>query len=326
MTSIPRARSWASISRRISGEDIRRSLIQFRGAAPARHRFTVIGFPWDFGSSLGRPGSRYGPDEIRRSAAWNLNRVREGRVWDVEGGALVDLNAADISDAGDVEIAAHDTELTFGRCQAMVTAALEAGRFPIVLGGDHAISLPPIRALAAASSRIGIVQLDAHLDLVDFSPRQGSLSQSNQIRRALELPQMRSARLIQVGLRGLNYPEYFDFCRRQGITQLTASQALEAGAAVVADRCLEVAGAEGAAIYLTLDIDALDPASAPGAGAHEHGGLTPAFVSVLLRRLAPHVAAFDIAEVNPLFDFQGMTSNLASKLMWDLILARVAAT
>lgn len=300
-------------------------MIQYRGGAPARHRFTVIGFPWDFGSSLGRPGSRYGPEEIRRSAAWNLNRIREGRVWDVEAGAVVDLTATEISDAGDVEIAAHDTELTFGRCQAMVAAALAAGSFPIVLGGDHAISLPPIRALAATTERIGIVQLDAHLDLVDFSPRQGSLSQSNQIRRALELPQMSPARLIQVGLRGLNHPEYFEFCREQGIAQLTAAQALEAGAAAVAARCLEVAGAEGAAIYVTLDIDALDPASAPGAGAHEHGGLTPVFVSLLLRRLAPHAAAFDIAEVNPMFDLHGMTSNLASKLMWDLVLARVAA-
>ncbi|MEP7105516.1 MAG: arginase family protein, partial [Chloroflexota bacterium] len=66
--------------------------------------------------------------------------------------------------------------------------------------------------------------------------------------------------------------------------------------------------------------------SAPGAGAHEHGGLTGAFVSLLLRRLAPRVAAFDIAEVNPLFDFHGMTANLASKLMWDVILSRVTAS
>jgi len=300
-------------------------LIQFRGAAPARHRFSVIGFPWDFGSSLGRPGARYGPEEIRKSAAWNLNRIREGRVWDVEGGQVVDLNAVEIADQGDVEIAAHDTELTFQRAQAMVTEALAGDRFPIVLGGDHAISLPPIRALAAARQRIGIVQLDAHLDLVDFSPRQGSLSQSNQIRRALELPQMSAARLIQVGLRGLNYPEYADFCRQQGITQLTAGEALDQGAEAVAARCLEVAGADGAAIYLTLDIDALDPSSAPGAGAHEHGGLTPRFVSALIRRLAPAVSAFDIAEVNPMFDLHGMTSNLASKLMWDLILARVSA-
>jgi len=243
----------------------------------------------------------------------------------VEGGQVVDLNAVEIADQGDVDIAAHDTEHTFKRAQAMVAAALEGDRFPIVLGGDHAISLPPIRALAAARPRIGIVQLDAHLDLVDFSPRQGSLSQSSQIRRALELPQMNPTRLVQVGLRGLNYPEYAAFCREQGITQLTAGEALDQGAEAVANRCLEVAGADGAAIYFTLDIDALDPSSAPGAGAHEHGGLTPRFVSALIRRLAPAVSAFDIAEVNPMFDLHGMTSNLASKLMWDLILARVAA-
>jgi len=275
------------------------------------------------GASLGRPGARHGPEEIRRSARWNLNRIREDRVWDVEGGRVVDLSGVEIADLGDAEIAAHDTEATFARVEAMVAGAVADGRFPIVLGGDHSISLPPIRALAAARERIGIVQLDAHLDLVDFDPRQGSFSQSSQIRRALELPQMSPRRLIQVGLRGLNYPEMAAFCRQQGITQLTAAEALDGGAEAVAARCLEVAGADGAAVYLTLDIDALDPASAPGAGAHEHGGLTPRFVSELLRRLAPDVDAFDIAEVNPLFDVQGLTSNLASKLLWDLMLARV---
>jgi len=298
-------------------------LIEFRGGAPTRHRFAIIGFPWDFGASLGRPGARHGPEEIRRSAAWNLNRIRQDRVWDVEGGRIVDLSAVEISDRGDVPISAHDTEATFGRVQAQVAEALAEQQLPIVLGGDHSISLPPISALAAVRERVGIVQLDAHLDLVDFDPRQGSFSQSSQIRRALELPQMDARRLIQVGLRGLNYPEMHDFCRAQGITQLTAAEALDAGAEAVAERCLTVAGADGAAIYLTLDIDALDPASAPGAGAHEHGGLTPRFVSALIRRLAPTVEAFDIAEVNPLFDVHGMTANLASKLIWDLILARV---
>lgn len=299
-------------------------MLAFTGSATAQHKFAVIGFPWDFGASLGRPGARYAPAEIRRAAVWHLNRIRNQQVWDLEGDAVVDLSPVVIEDRGDVPIAAHDRALTFQRAEAAAREALEGGFVPIVLGGDHSISLPPIAALASVSERIGIIQIDAHLDLVDDSPVQGRYSQSSQIRRALELEGASPRRLVQIGLRGLNYPEYAAYCEQQGITQITAPAALEAGVEQVADRALEVAGADGAAIYLTLDIDALDPSVAPGAGHLEPGGLPVAFVSRLLRRLAPRVAAFDIAEVNPLFDVQGMTSNLAAKLLFDFILGRIA--
>lgn len=299
-------------------------MLAFTGSRDAQYKFAVIGFPWDFGASLGRPGARYAPAEIRRAAGWNLNRIRDERVWDIEGGVVVDLSRVVIEDRGDVPIAAHDRALTFQRAEAAVRQALKDGFVPIVLGGDHSISLPPIAALASVSERIGIIQIDAHLDLVDDSPVQGRYSQSSQIRRALELEGASPRRLVQIGLRGLNYPEYATFCKEQGITQITTPAALEMGPDEVADRALEIAGAEGADVYLTLDIDALDPSVAPGAGHLEPGGLPVAFVSRLLRRLAPQVAAFDIAEVNPAFDVQGMTSNLAAKLLFDFVLGRIS--
>ncbi len=289
-----------------------------------RAAFRLIGFPWDQGAFLGRPGARYGPEAIRKALRWNLNRIRDGRVWDLEGGRVVDLTAVRLVDGGDVPMAYHDREATFARVEASVHECLERGEVPIVLGGDHSISLPPITALArAAGGPIGVLQLDAHLDLVDDSPVQGRFSHSSQMRRALELPELAPGRLVQIGLRGLNYPEYAGFCASHGILQFSAPQAERLGPEAVAEQALAAAGAQGARVYLTLDIDALTPMAAPGAGYLEFNGLSVGFVSRFLRLVAPHVVAFDVAEVNPLFDVQEMTAILAAKLIMDFIIGKV---
>jgi formiminoglutamase/agmatinase len=286
--------------------------------------FNVIGFPWDMGASLGRPGARYAPEVIRKLLGWNVNRIRDNKVWDIEGGRLVDLSKVRIADGGDVELAYHDRATSFDRVQQVVGEALVAGEVPIVLGGDHSISYPPIAALAEhIDGPVGIIQLDAHLDLVDDSPMQGRYSQSSQIRRALDLPNVSPERLIQIGIRGLNYPEMKTYCEEAGITQITAPEAIETPAEELAERAIAVAGRDGAKIYMTLDIDVITPMAAPGAGYLEFYGLPVGLVSKLLRLLAPHVAAFDVAEVNPVFDFKDVTSNLAAKLLFDFILGKV---
>src|SRR5690606_27156511 len=299
--------------------------LHYSGGGESRTRFAVIGFPWDFGASLGRPGARYGPDAIRQASLWNLARIRNGRVWDLEGGRVIDVSGLEITDRGDVTIAAHDQARTFANARELIGEALAQGWIPVVLGGDHSISLPGIEALVQATrGPVGIIQIDAHLDLVDESPTQGRYSQSSQIRRALELEGVSPSRLVQIGLRGFNYPQYADYVREQGITQFTAPDVARLGAEHVAREALARAGRDGAAIYLTLDIDALDPAVAPGAGHLEFGGLSVQDVSAMLRLFAPHVAALDVAEVNPAFDVHGMTANLAAKLLFDLLMTRSA--
>jgi agmatinase len=295
------------------------------GSGPARTRIGLVGIPWDGGASLGAPGARYGPDAIRSSLSWWLDRIREDRVWDVEADALVDVSGLRLDDLGDVPIAGHDVEATFEAAADAVGRVLDGGGVPVALGGDHSISIPAIRALAGRAPRIGIVQLDAHLDLVDDSPRQGRLSQSSPMRRALDLEAASPERLVQVGLRSFNYPEYRAWCRERGITQLTTQQALELGADRVADAALATAGADGAAVYLTVDLDCLDPSVATGVGHMEPGGFPFAFVSRVVRRLAPHVAAFDIAELNPMRDPSGATASVAAKLVLDFVFSRAAA-
>jgi agmatinase len=296
------------------------------GSGPARTQIGLVGIPWDGGASLGAPGARYGPDAIRHALSWWLDRVRDDRVWDVEADVLVDVSGLRFHDRGDVPITGHDVEATFEAATAAVGRVLDGGGVPVVLGGDHSISIPAIRALAGRAQRIGIVQLDAHLDLVDDSPRQGRLSQSSPMRRSLELDAASPERLVQVGLRSFNYPEYRSWCREQGITQLTTQQALELGADRVADAALATAGAEGAAVYLTVDLDCLDPSVAAGVGHMEPGGFPFAFVSQVVRRLAPHVAAFDIAETNPMRDPSGATASVAAKLVLDFVFSRAAAS
>ncbi|MGI6038164.1 MAG: arginase family protein [Limnochordia bacterium] len=282
--------------------------------------WALIGFPWDMGASLGRPGARYAPQSIREACQWNLNRIRGGRLWDLDRNKIVDLGEVRIEDLGDIPLAAHDTIETFAGATEFIGRALEAGQTPIILGGDHSISFPGIRALAERGP-VGIIQLDAHLDLVDDSPSQGRYSQSSQIRRALELPGAAPGRVVQIGLRGINYPEYKEYAEEVGIHQITAAEAMAMDPKELAQRALEWAGQDGAAIYFTLDIDVLDPAVAPGAGALEFGGLSVPFVSEILRVCGPQIAAFDLAEVNPLFDHQGMTSQLAAKLIFDLLIS-----
>ena len=299
--------------------------VLFSGVGAPECRISLIGLPWDGGASLGAPGGRYGPAALRGALGWWLDRIRDDRVWDVEDDRVVDCGPLLLEDRDDVEIAGHDPEETFGRATAMVDEALGHGALPVVLGGDHSISIPAVRALAARSERIGIVQLDAHLDLVDDSPRQGRLSQSSPMRRSLELDAASPERLVQIGLRSLNYPEYHTWCAEQGITQITTGRALELGADAVAERALEVAGAGGAAVYLTIDLDCLDPGVAPGVGHLEPGGLPFPFVSRVVRRLAPHVAACDVAELNPMRDVQGMTAAVAARLVLDAVVSRVHA-
>jgi formiminoglutamase/agmatinase len=298
------------------------STILHRGAGPITRRIGIIGVPWDGGASLGRPGGRYGPAAIRAALTWWLDRIRDDRIWDVERGVVVDLSGLELLDLGDVEVARHDVETTFARATSLVGEALRDGIEPLVLGGDHSITIPCARALDSVADRFGVVQLDAHLDLVDDSPLQGRLSQSSPMRRTIELPGGAPERLVQIGIRSFNYPEYHDWCRAQGITQITAGEALALGSAAVAERALAVV--DDAPIYLTVDLDCLDPSVAPGVGHMEPGGFPFAFASELVRALAPRAGVVDIAELTPPADQGQMTAHVAARLALDVIVAKCA--
>ncbi|MDT7889393.1 MAG: agmatinase family protein [Desulfurococcales archaeon] len=286
----------------------------------ARGRYAVIGFPWDFGASLGRPGSRYAPKAIREALGWFLRRIVDGKIFAVEEGEVIDLSEVHIEDMGDLEIYAHDVLRTFDNAYNVIKGYLLKGYTPMVLGGDHSITYPSVKALHdSVEDYIGIIQFDAHLDLVDENPYQGRYSHSSGIRRALELERVK--RLVQIGVRGYNYPFHYSDVRRYDIMQITPSVIHVRGLREIVNSVLRNLDGIGS-IYITIDIDVLDPSFAPGSGANEPGGLAPWELLAFIREFAPCSKGIDIVEVNPPYDISNITSTIAARIAFDYIIYR----
>jgi agmatinase len=296
------------------------------GREDASRHIALLGVPFDSATTLGRPGARYAPARIRTAFGWNLNRIRNGAFYDVEAERIVNLEDYAVEDYGDIPITGYDQLETFKHAQDALTEILQTGAFPIVLGGDHEVSIPLLQAYHDyQTGPLGIIHVDAHLDLVDENPRQGRYSGSSPMRRALEMGRYLPKNLVQVGVRGFNYPDQYEYIVSQGIHHISASKVHSMGGQAAAEKALELASAGGAHVYLSFDIDCLDYAYAPGTGADEAGGLTSAQVLQFMRVVAPHVGAMDVVEVNPMTDQQDATSGLAAQIIFTVISSRVSA-
>jgi agmatinase len=268
----------------------------------------VVGVPYDGGTSY-RPGARLAPREIRAQSSLirPYNYFQKVAPFDV-------LNVADI---GDVDAPPVAIEQCYEVVERSISAIAAAGATPAVIGGDHSISLPVIRALAKVHGPLGLVQFDSHIDTWDeyFGNK---YFHGTPFRRAIEEQVIDPARFVQVGIRGPMYGEDdFDFHREHGITVLDIDRVkadvdagLEAIRRVARGKC-----------YVTFDIDAVDPAYAPGTGTPEVGGLTSHEALRLVRGLAGiQLVGFDIVEVSPVFDGPGqITSLLAANLLFELV-------
>jgi agmatinase len=284
----------------------------------ALRRFDLLGAPFDGAATLGFPGSRYAPARIREALSWMTMRNENGYVYSLDTGGLLPAGPELITDVGDVAVVPHDLEATLTATTAAVAEIVANKRVPILLGGDDSLLYAGVKGLHdATSGSVGIIHFDAHLDLMDESVRQGRLSHSSGMRRSLELPRVRKENVIQVGLRHFNYPSSLAFIEQGGPAQITAVEFDRIGTEEAVTRMLaQVSGADH--VYFNFDIDSIDPAHAPGAGAHEPGGLTSRQAIDAIKLLAPHVDAFAVTEVNPLKDLHDMTSNLAAYLCYYL--------
>jgi formiminoglutamase/agmatinase len=282
-------------------------------------RFDLWGVPYDGAAHVGWPGCRYAPARVRQALGWMTMRVQDGRIYSSDTQSDHSFSADLLRDRGDAEVIAHDLMATLESCAAAVSGSVRAGRIPLVIGGDDSLLFGCVKGFHDAhDGSIGILHFDAHLDLLDESRNQGRFSQSSGMRRALELPHVKPSHSIQVGLRNFNFPASRRFIEDIGLEQLPATEFARIGADAAAERMLQrIQGADH--VFWAFDIDVIDPAFAPGAGAHEPGGLTSRDALDCIRPLAPHCDGFNIVEVNPLMDQHDMTSILAANFAFHMV-------
>jgi agmatinase len=271
----------------------------------------IIGVPYDGGTSY-RPGARLGPREIRSQSSL----IRSYSYFQ----KVAPFDRLNVADVGDVDAPPVSIEKCYEAVEARIAAILAAWARPIVIGGDHSISLPVLRALAKKHGPLALVQIDAHIDTWDeyFGEK---YFHGTPFRRAIEEGIIDGRRFIQVGIRGPMYGEEdFEFHRKHGITMIDIDQVKDRGIPWVVGEIRRVA--TGSA-YMTFDIDGIDPAFAPGTGTPEVGGLTSHEAQRLVRGLAGlSLVAGDIVEVSPLYDGPGqITSVLAANLMFEFLCA-----
>ena len=271
----------------------------------------ILGVPFDGGTSY-RPGARLGPREIRAQSSL----IRPYSYFQ----KVSPFAALTIVDAGDVDAPPVGIEPAYAAIESGVTRILEAGATPLVAGGDHSISLPCLRAAAAQFGPLALVQFDAHIDTWgDYFG--GKYFHGSPFRRAIEERIVDPAAYVQIGIRGPMYgdDEDFAFQRDRGVTTIDIRMVKSDGVAATMARVREIAGTRP--LYVTFDIDCVDPAYAPGTGTPEVGGLTSYEAQELVRGLAgANVVACDVVEVAPVFDGPGqITALLAANIMFELL-------
>jgi formimidoylglutamase len=288
------------------------SLLRPSTTGPAQGETVVVGLPYDGGIPT-RPGARFGPKAIR-------DALSSFGAYDGER----DLSRA--ADLGDVALPAMNGAAAHARIEQAARAVFAAGARPIFLGGDHGCTGSVIRGLAAARPglKLGLITIDAHLDVREYAD-QASLSSGTPFRRALETEVLEGTRVAMVGIRRFaNSRYYLDWAREQGVHLITADEVAETGAVNAAKAALDTAIRDADALYLSIDIDAVDAAFAPGVSATGIGGLTAREMIGLVSTLATHpkLIGADLMEVSPPYDQDARTAKLAARLLLELLAGR----
>lgn len=278
----------------------------------------IGGVPWD-GTALTRSGTHLGPQAIRScdhlpAPPWNRPHLH----------VRVDpFEHLRVCDYGDADVVIGSTERTFANVRAFVGEILAGGALPVLLGGDHGITWPAATAVADhyGHGRIGIVHFDAHADTADEID--GNLaSHGTPMRRLIESGAVRGPNFVQVGLRGYWPPaDVFAWMREQGMRYHLMEEVWERGLRAVMDDAVAEALEGCDALYLSVDIDVLDPGFAPGTGTPEPGGLAPVDLLRAVRRLALEtpLVALDVVEVAPAYDWAELTVNNAHRVVLEVL-------
>jgi agmatinase len=277
----------------------------------------IIGAPFDGGTSH-RPGCRFGPQAIRVTDYLPHDGMRPSLSLGVD--PLVDLGVVDL---GDVEMPSGDTELSLRRLEDRVTAVARAGVIPVILGGDHTIALPDVTGVAnhVGWGRVSVIHFDAHADTGDS--QMGSLyGHGTPMRRLIESGACRGERFLQIGLRGYwPEPATLAWMAQQGMRSFEMREIVSRGLDVVLDEAISIAMTECDAVFLSVDVDVVDPGSAPGTGTPEPGGLTSRQLLDAVRRIAMEtpLGGVDVVEVSPPYDHAEITAYLGNRIVLEAL-------
>ncbi|PRH85684.1 agmatinase [Labrys okinawensis] len=271
----------------------------------------ILGAPFDFGTQF-RAGARFGPRAVREAST--LFSFGHAGAYDHEDDRTYLPASVRMIDIGDADIVHTDTQKSHANIKAGVSAILDAGALPVVIGGDHSVNIPCIDAFAGRGD-IHILQIDAHLDFVD--ERHGvRYGHGNPMRRAAEKSYVSG--LTQIGIRNVSSTakEGYDDARRMGSDILSVRQMRSLGATNVIERI-----PASARVYVTLDIDGFCPSIAPGTGTPSHGGFLYYEVLEMLQALARRneVVGMDLVEVAPDYDQTGSTAILAAQVLLNFL-------
>ncbi|MGE0093894.1 MAG: agmatinase [Alphaproteobacteria bacterium] len=272
----------------------------------------VLGAPFDMGTQY-RAGARFGPRAIREAST--LFSFGHGGAYDFEDDVVyLPVDKVRIVDMGDADIVHTDTIKSHANIEFGVRKILQAGAMPVVLGGDHSVHIPCIRAYDDQAP-VHIIHIDAHLDFVD--ERHGvRYGHGNPLRRASEMKHVTG--LTQMGIRNVSSSNKSDYdaAREAGSDILSVRDVRRLGTAGVLKRI-----PKGVRYYCTIDIDGFDPSIAPGTGTPSHGGFLYYEILELLQGLTQQgeVVGLDLVEVAPDYDPGGVTGFLAAQLLMNLL-------
>jgi agmatinase len=275
----------------------------------------ILGAPLDAGTTY-RPGTRFGPQGIRR-----VTNLYGTYSYELGVDLREQLNLVDV---GDVFTIPANIEKSFDQISRAMSHVVEAGAFPVVLGGDHSIGYPTVRGLAPwVDGNVGIIHFDRHVDTqeTDLDERMHTTPWFH----ATNIANAPAVNLVQVGIGGWQAPRPgVRVGRGRGTTVVTIGDVERVGIEKVAEAALEVAWKGAKAVYLSFDVDVIDSGFVPGTGWPEPGGLLPREALKLVRLVSePGLAGLEVVECSPPYDQSEQTSLIAARVVLDCLAAQV---
>jgi len=271
----------------------------------------IVGVPLDCGTTF-RSGTRWGPEAIQR-----MSLLGTGYNPSLGVDLMESLNMVDV---GDVNVIPANIEKSFDQIAKAVSFVHERAVFPVVLGGDHSIGYPDIRGLAPhVEGNIGIIHFDRHADISEYN--RDERMHGTPWFHATNIPNAPPTNLVQIGVGGWTQPrDWYSTSRERRTTIMTMEDVDRYGIDRVAEYALDIAWKQAKCVFLSFDIDCLDPAFAPGTGTPEPGGFLPREVFKLLQLVAREgLAGMEVVEVSPPYDVADVTALLASRVIMDVL-------